>query len=259
MNSAKNPNNIFLVSGTLSGLGKDVFDKFGGVSWNRDIKKAEQKKLQKKGVDIIIHSAFNSGKNIDDSVLYKYLEDNILLTEKLTKIPHKKFIYISTVDVYPKDSKMHNEDEIINLNEVDGIYPLTKLMAEAMIKNLPDFLILRCSALLGKNSRKNSLMKIIEDKSPVLTLTSLSQFNYVLNETVLDFIKFALEKNLKGIYNLASSQNITLLSISKLLGKKVKYGEYYYNSGKIDNSKVVNIFPEFKKTSLEVVKNFVSN
>ncbi|QQG40408.1 MAG: NAD-dependent epimerase/dehydratase family protein [Candidatus Levyibacteriota bacterium] len=243
--------NSFLITGTSSGLGKYLYANLGGISLNRE-------KIQKNGAEIIIHCAFNSENNPKDSD--QYYNDNVLLTKRLTKIPHTKFIFVSSVDVYPKNSNRHTESEIIDMHNVESLYAKTKLLSEDLVKkNCPNFLILRCSALLGKDSRRNSLIKIIEEKKPTLTLSGDSISNYILHEDVLSFIKAASEKDLQGIYNLASSKNITLKQVTDLVKKKVTFGDYVYNVGNIDNSKTVSISKVFKKTSREIITEFVSH
>lgn len=246
-----------LVSGSSRGLGKYLFENSDGISWARSISDKAKRELKSKSVDIIIHCAFNSSSSVDSTSLYGYLSDNVLLTEELLNIPHKKFIFISSVDVYPKDKKNHRENEVIDINVVDGIYGVTKLMSEALvIKKSPNFLILRCTAMLGKYSRKNSLIKIIEGIKE-LTLSGKSTFNYVLHSDIFDFIEFAIKKDIRGIYNIASSKNIALLEVSDMLKKKNKFGSYIYNVGEIDNSKISSIFPAFRKTSKEVILRFI--
>lgn len=241
--------NKFLITGTSSGLGKYLHNNLGGISINRE-------KIQKNGAKIIIHCAFNSQRDPKD--IEQYFRDNVLLTEELTNMLHKKFIFISSVDVYPKNSNRHIEDEIIDINNADSLYAKTKLLSEEVVKkNCPNFLILRCSALLGKDSRKNSLIKIIQDDSPTLTLSPDSSFNYILHKDVLEFIKFAIEKDLQGIYNLVSYKNITLKQAADLVKKKVNFGGYIYSVGYIDNSKITSITPSFEKTSEEVIRQYL--
>lgn len=248
--NSKGKNN-YLITGTSNGLGKYLHDNLGGISFVRSDAKDER-------AEIIIHCAFNSEHNPKD--LDQYFKDNVFLTGKLTKISHGKFIFISSVDVYPKDSKKHLEDEIININEIDGLYGVTKLMSEHLVKNnCPNFLILRCTALIGKDSRKNSLIRVIEEDNLALTLSEKSVFNYILHSDVLKFIKLAIKKDLKGVYNLASSKNITLKEVTNLFKKRVKFGNYIYNVGNIDNDKASNFFPDFKKTSKEIISEFGSS
>lgn len=242
--------NNFLITGSSSGLGKYLHQNLGGASFNR-------KAIKDKEADIIIHCAFNRARDINSQNLYQYLADNVFLTKRLTKIPHKKFIYISSIDVYPQSNEKHFEGEVIDIDKVSNMYGFTKLASESLIRNLcPNFLILRCAALLGKDSNENSLIKISKEARPTLTLSSNSVFNYILHKDVLEFIKLAIGKDLQGIYNLASSKNIALTEVAAMLGKKVDFGNYVYNTGKIENSKITSIFPAFKKTSKEVILEF---
>lgn len=248
----------FLVTGTGSGLGKHLFEIFGGISITRQ-NSQEIEKIKEEGIDVIIHAAFNSSKDVNSSNFYSYLEDNIFLTRKLLKIPHKKFIFISSVDVYSKNGKKYNGEEVIDINQVEGIYALTKLISESLVKNQSaNYLILRCSSMLGKYSRKNIILKIIEENHPILTLSSQSQINCILHTNISDFIKIALQKDLQGIYNLASSENIAISQIAYLLKKEVQFGNYVYNVGNIDNTKASEILPAFKKTSQLVITDFLN-
>jgi len=243
--------NKLLITGSASGLGKYLHKQLGGTPYKRNaanIKKTE----------VIIHSAFNRVRDVTSENLYQYLSDNVFLTKKLTRIPHKKFIYISSVDVYPKNNTKHSENEIIDVNHISGVYALTKLMSESLVQHLcPNFLILRCSALLGRDARENSLIKMIKEENPTLTLSPDSVFNFILHKDVLEFIKIAVEKDLQGIYNIVSSKNIVVREITKSLRKKVTFGRYLYNVGNIDNTKASQLLPDFKKTSQEIVHEFM--
>lgn len=246
-----------LISGTNSGLGKYLQEHFQSISWNRDISNSLKAELQREGVDFIIHCAFNSSKDITSDNLYQYIQDNVLLTLELTKIQHKKFFYISTVDVYPKDSK-GLEDEVIQVDKVNGLYPLTKLISEGVVQNnSKNYLILRCSGLLGKYSRKNNLLKIIEDDNPTLSLSIESEQNFILHTDLIKFIERAMEQDLTGIINLVSSKNVKLKEVAKLVKKKVTFGNFTYQVGKINNSKAQKLLSIFKKTSKDVVEEFL--
>jgi dTDP-4-dehydrorhamnose reductase len=138
-------------------------------------------------------------------------------------------------------------------------YECTKILSEAMIgARCSNHLILRCTAFLGEGSRKNSLKKIIEDENPTITLTPDSEFNYVLYKDVLKFINTATEKDLQGIYNIASSENIELSKVAEMCKKQVQFGSYTYKVGKIDNTKAISVNPEFKKTSKQVIQKYIT-
>ena len=245
-------------TGISSGLGRYIYENLGGFALTRSTSSEELEKIKTKGVDVLIHCAFNPSQIITSDSLYGCLQDNILLTKELVSFAHKKFIFISSVDVYPKDSKLHSEGEIIDMDSVNGIYGITKLMSESIVKNhCKNYLILRGTAFLGKHSRKNSLISIAEDEKCVSPLSGDSRFNYVLHSDILDFIKFSIKRDLKGIYNLASLDNITLQEAAGVLRKEVKFGNYFYDVGNIDNSKILSIFPSFSKTSKQVIEEFI--
>lgn len=241
----------YLISGTSSGLGKYLLSQLGGITFNRKERGGAGR--------VIIHCAFN-GNEITSRNLFQYISDNIFLTKTLVSIPHQKFIYISTVDVYPKDGIRHAESEEINLDKVTTMYGVAKLMAESMVSNLsPNFLILRCSALLGRDSKVNSLVKIKNESRPTLTLSPDSIFNYILHRDVLAFIDAAIKKDLRGIFNLAASENISLSSVANLFKKSVTFGDYVYNAGIIDNTKAVKVVSSFKKSSAKTISEFISS
>lgn len=243
--------NNYLITGSSSGLGKYLHDQLGGSAFYRDGRNVKE-------AEVIIHCAFNRAREVNSKNLYQYLSDNVFLTKKLAKIPHKKFIYISSVDVYPKDNEKHSEDEVIDVNKISGIYAITKLMSESIIQNLcPNFLILRCTALLGRDARENSLITIIKEENPTLTLSAKSVFNFILHKDVLEFVRIATKKNLQGVYNVVSTENITLARVADLLKKKARFGSHLYQVGDISNRKISSVFPTFARTSEEIVKQFI--
>ena len=244
----------FLTSSTLSGLGRHIHQTFGGAAWNRQIEDAERKELKRQGADVIVHCAFNSSRAVDSNNLHAYVADNVALTQELVSVPHRKFVYLSSVDVYPKELSNCSEGDAIDIDAVDSIYGVVKLMSESIVKeNCPDYLILRCVTLLGRYSRKNSLSRIFEDDPHKLSLASNSQFNYVLHSDVSDLIRLAVDRGIGGVFNVASSQNIDLASVAAMLGKQVEYGAYRYDVGRIDNSKIASISPVFNKSSRDSI------
>ena len=216
------------------------------------------KLLQKRGVDVIIHCAANAAKQIDGQSITGYLEDNVFLTQRLLSIPHRQFIYLSSVDIYPKNKARHEESEIIHINEVSNFYAFSKFVSESLVcRNAQSYVILRATSLLGPYARLNNLIKVAQQRKPVLTLSRDSVINCVAYHDVVNFIKLAIRKNLRGVYNMASARNISMAEIVKRLGKKVKFGSYRYCIGSIGNRKISRVMPEFRKTSWEVIRAFI--
>ncbi|MBM3233336.1 NAD-dependent epimerase/dehydratase family protein [Candidatus Pacearchaeota archaeon] len=246
-----------IVTGSKSGLGRYLAEKLNVIGISRETSDAEWQQLRERGVATIIHCAFNSKKPSSSEEVAAYVQDNLLLTQHLLEIPHEKFIFISTIDVYPTDGKIHDEAENISADALACIYPLTKFLSEALVRKLsPQALILRCSALLGPYSRKNSLLKIIEDTFPTLTLSPDAEFNYVLHSDLLKIVTQALSQNIVGVYNVVATRNIALKEVAELLGKNVTFGQYRYATGNIAHAKLLNMFPFMNKSSKEVILEF---
>jgi len=245
-----------LVTGARSGFGKYLQESFNAFILTRQTNLDYVFQLaEKKPFAAIIHAAFNAKLNIDSNNLYACYQDNIELTQKLLQIPHKKFIFISSIDVYEKNNLPHTEDEVIKINS-QNIYGISKLFAESMVqKHATQFLILRCSALLGKYSRPNSIIKMVQQKNVNLTLHEESEFNYILYEDVLKFISCAISHdNIGGIYNLTAAENITLQAVKNYFHMQTVFGDYRYAAGKVINNRAAALVNNFNKTSIENIK-----
>ncbi|HTL48853.1 MAG TPA: NAD(P)-dependent oxidoreductase [Verrucomicrobiae bacterium] len=254
------PKTRYLLTGVSSGLGRYLHERLGGEGLTRENAPEVLESARAKGCDVVVHAAFSAPKTGPSSMLAACLEDNIGLTQKLAEVPHRKMIYISSIDVYPKTPGPHSEDEDIHFRDIAGFYGIMKLTCEALVQQkCPNHLILRCSAFLGRYSRKANLKVIAEDPKPELKLQAGSRFNYILHEDVAAFIEYAVEHDLRGIYNVASSGAVTLSEIAEWVKKKPVYGDYLYDSGDISNRKIAAVFPALKKTSRQVAEHFLAS
>jgi len=250
----------FLTTGTRSGFGRYCHDRFGGNPWTRDTSDADRERIRKTGVDVIIHCAFNSARNVTSADLYEYVADNVLLTEALTSIPHRKFVLMSTVDVYPKRGMQDSEAERIPVDDVGGIYGVTKLISEAIVAaDSENHLILRCTALLGRHSRPNGLIRMLRNPGVALTLSAESRFNYVHYADVGQYIEQACVEDLRGIVNVASTGNVSLGDAARIVAARPKFGAYTYDVGAIDNVRIRAQSSAFANTSRQVVEEFTDD
>lgn len=247
-----------LVTGASSGFGRYLLEALNGIPFKRgdDLGALARDSGY---FDAIIHCAVNTRSVTDGEALFEYLDDNVLLTERLTNLPHHRFVYISTVDVYPANTDTCREDQEIDLGQVHGAYAITKLLSEAIVRARANgWLILRPTAMLGQHIRKNSLVRMLEYGSCELTLSGDSEFNYVLHEDVAAFVTHCLRNGRGGIFNVASAGNIRLRDLARdfALGL-VRFGSHVYKTGNIDQSKVSAEYPAFTKTSRQVVEQFI--
>lgn len=249
-----------LVTGAGSGFGEHCCEFFNGIPYTRTTSLTQiMAQAHQKPFHAIVHAAFNAKSNIPSEQLYAYLNDTILLTKQLLTIPHKKFIFISTVDVYPKNGTVHHEDDSFNMSDIKDLYAISKLMSESIVKSeSKDYLILRPTAMLGVNAKPNSLMKILRNDKSRLTLAGKSVFNYIRHSDLSAFILAAIEQNLTGTYNTVSASNISLQDAAKHFGYSPQFGDYYYHTDQINNQKAANILKDFNNTSLENIKLFLA-
>jgi nucleoside-diphosphate-sugar epimerase len=235
--------NRVLVTGAGSGLGKYIASQINCVALTRDNCQEILAKYKTRPFDLIIHCAFNSSKYTND--YYGLVEDNIFLTRSVSLIPHHKFVFLSSVDVY---------------RDVESLYKTTKLMAESIVQKLTRRpLVLRCGAILGEAMRKNSLRKIIEDEKPELSLSGDSTFNYILQKDILSFIETAYRNKYSGVIDFVSSGNINLSQVADLLGKEVKFGNYIYKTPNLPNQELVEVFPTAALSSENNIQRYLGN
>lgn len=245
-----------LVTGASSGLGKFLCEQLPALAYSRNNPQASLKEIEQP-FDAIIHSAFNVNRDINSKNFSQYINDNLNLTQQLLSIPHKKFIFISTADVYPRDTTIWKEEDEFSIEKVQGLYGLTKLIAETLVKNATkNYLILRPTALLGLYSRPNSLIKMLRGETNQLTLSADSTFNYILHQDVVEFIRIALNQDLYGTYNLSATGEMMLGEVAKQLNHEIKFGSYTYNVANICNQKATKISDVFSQSSLNNVKRF---
>jgi nucleoside-diphosphate-sugar epimerase len=250
----------YLITGIKSGIGRYLYEKLGGVGLSRENQEELlNKDLKNHKFDVIIHCAFNSSKEISKRNLYQYYSDNVELTRKTLEIPHNKFIFFSSVDLYNKNDEISLETDEINLQNKD-VYALTKSISEVLIEQKSkSYLILRPTTMLGSYSRYSTIQKLIKEENPIIMLRENSIYNFILYEDVLSFIKESTKKNLEGIFNLASNDNISLKEVVSILKKQINYGEILYKVGNISNRKINGITNIFNKTSLESFNSFLKN
>ena len=242
-----------IITGVNSGIGKYLHSMIPSIGVTRS-----NPLVENVAVDVIIHCAFNSSKDMTTHNLSSYMDDNIFLTNTLLKVKHKLFIFFSTVDVYHNKKKDSLESDVINLNSMSSFYATTKLMSEELVKKKSKkYIILRPTSMVGVDSRLNSFLRIVYNNNPRICINKRSIMNFVLYEDIYRFIRMAINDNVVGIYNIASSENILISEVAEYLSKKVSYGKYNYNVGFINNNKITKECNLFDKSSRGVMKIFL--
>lgn len=248
----------YLITGCASGLGHTIHMQLGGVGLRREMSLDDPLIAEQGPFDAIVHCAFNSAKHITQESAFAYFDDNVLLTKRLTAIPHKKFIYISTLDIYPRLGRPIQEDDPLDLSGLTGLYAASKLFSEACVRELTkNHLILRPSALLGTHMRANTTYRCLCEPHTQVFLSADSRYNYVLNTDIAEFVANGIKEDLCGVFNLASTGTVRLGDVAEALELDVRFGDHVYDIGPIDNRRAADVDHRFARESWQTLNLFV--
>lgn len=228
--------NNYLISGVKSGLGKYLYDNLpNSIGFCRE----SFNLVKREDFHSIIHCAFNKENDISD--YYKYLEDNIFLTQELLNLPNKKFVYISTIDV---------------LQSSPTTYALFKRFAESIVKKDPNALILRCSMMLGPTMKPNHITKI-KNNEPKIGLSSNSTFNYILMENLFEFFNSKDYLQYSGIVNFIANDSIELSKVKNYFNSTTDLGDYTYKTLDLDSPNHIHTLNnKYNNSSLKNLKKY---
>jgi nucleoside-diphosphate-sugar epimerase len=221
----------FLITGINSGLGKYLYQNLSNtLGLNRDNLSNFKSTMN---YDTIIHCAFNKENQITD--YKKYLEDNIILTQRLKKLNYKKFVYISTVDVYGENPTM---------------YAHFKRFSETLL-NQKD-LILRCPMMLGNTMKPNHVTKL-KDNVQSIGLSGESMFNYILMDDLVNFFSKDYKKH-DGVIDFVSNGLVKLDDVKTYFNSVTKLGNYTYLNKIEYSNPIFKLDSEYNKSSFEKLK-----
>ena len=243
-----------ILTGYQSGLGKFLsknFDDPYNLGYHNDFSELKHADTSD---SVLIHCGFSRIVPKENISLTSY-KKNVISTQRLLQYRFKKVIYISTVDVYPKNSDECKEDEQLTNESAPGIYAYQKLIAEEITKASSDsYLILRLPMLVGIDVRTNSIQRLINGTK--ISLSGTSTVNVVTHALVLKFIQQAIRAKATGVFNLTAKTNATLSDLKIALKSKSNFGDFDYKTPNLNNSKAQKILPELANSSESIVKAF---
>lgn len=258
LSSAARPTRNILVTGARSGLGNAVHRALGGTAFVRGMAVDDPAVREAAPFDAIIHCAVNAAKYVSMQTAYDYMDDNFLLTQRLVGIPHRKFIFVSTLAVYPSTGRAIREDEDVDLMPLSGPYAFTKLFSDLYVqKCAKDPLILRTTTLLGSAIRPNTVLRALTQRDCQLFLAPDARYNFVMHDEIVEFIAQAMDTGISGAFNLGSEGLVLLSSIVDQLGLSVRYGEYHYDIGPVDSRKAGALHPAFARPSWQTLNRYI--
>jgi len=174
-----------------------------------------------KECDVLIYANGNALKyKANAEPYFDFIASTSSIAEYVHKIKYKKFVLLSTIDVYNKTNleKFSSEDIKINPKEL-SVYGYHKWLGENYVKRFcKEFLIFRLSGLVGIGLKKNPVYDFINKGKKVMTSPN-SEMNFINTNKVADAVFEILKKNISNeVFNLASSKNIQIKDIKKIVG-----------------------------------------
>ena len=155
----------------------------------------------------------------------------------LKKCNFDSFLYLSSTRVY-LDSISTNETEqlLVNPNNLDNLYNISKLMGESLCfaSEAQNVRIARLSNVVGNNKDHNDfLSSIIHDavynKKIILHTVPDSEKDFVCIEDVVRCLQMITLNGTKKIYNIASGKNTKIIEITNklncIVNCKINFGK----------------------------------
>lgn len=199
-----------------------------------------------KPCDILIYANGNAMKwRANNDPLFDFHASVGSLATYLHGIKFKRFVFLSTVDVYSKkeSSRYTAEDSIIDEADLDT-YGYHKLIAEKYVKKFvkDKFLILRLPGIVGPGLTKNPVFDYIHQHKKVM-VSKKSKLCFIHTDQIADILFQLLQHQKYDIYNVASSNSIQIQDIESIVGFKSAYTEeaalsiqnYQINTDKLKN------------------------
>jgi dTDP-4-dehydrorhamnose reductase len=250
---------IFLIGGK-GFVGKAIFDYLNKDYNIKLVTRQNFNKFLNKKCDILINANGNSKKYLAEKNYLKDFELNVLSTIKIIeKIHFKKYIHLSTVDVY------HNLSSKIKTQENSKIdfyknsnYGFNKYISELIVmRRVKKWNILRLSGMVGNNLSKNPVYDLLNNKKLFVNIDS--KFHFMETTDVAHIVKIIIRKfKNKRILNLASPDNISLKTIARMCNYKWTNNFFkkkkYYN---INTKKLLKVY-KVKKSKI-AIKNYLDN
>ncbi len=219
-----------------------------------------------KSCDIFINAGGNSAKRLAAQNPQADFQKNVLDTfATLQDFLCKKYVYLSTIDVYRDVSDQKKSEEsmagfLVNSENKSVLsnYGFHKLLAEQLVKQYAsNFLILRLGGMVGPNLKKNAVFDILHNQ---LFVNPLSEYQYI---HTFDVARIILElskteaKVVNETINLCGDGTVSPAEIADHLTvpiqenwKKNKQEKYEININKLKS--FIDV-PKTKKTVFDFV------
>jgi dTDP-4-dehydrorhamnose reductase len=181
--------------------------------------------------DIVIHTAAISKTDECENNKEKCYAANVISTKNLISTYRcSKFIYFSTYAVY--NTNDGNCEETAPISPTN-YYIDTKLQGERLVRESPGATIFRPSVIFGfttfERTSKNYFMQLLESvsKKKVMRSPVDQYFNPVYVDVVAEITRKVIEKEVHGIFNIGSNENMSKYQFNKKILQKFNFSEQF--------------------------------
>lgn len=209
--------------------------------------------------DLLINANGNSKKFLArENPLLEFDASVRTVRQSLIDFQSKKYVFLSSCDVYPDCTNPDSTKEDISINIAEqSPYGFHKYLAEQCVKHChKNWLIFRMGGFVGIGMKKNPIFDILQGEK--MWLDPQSKLQYINTDTAANIVMKIVEKGYhQEIFNLCGNGLIKLQEIIDLTNSKVKVNPdspkvcYEVSINKL--KQIVNI-PYSRETVLNFVK-----
>jgi nucleoside-diphosphate-sugar epimerase len=213
-------------------LGGNGFVGSGFVSYLRAqgmsvtvIDRANYNQLIGTEIEILINANGNSKKFLaKDEPKAEFLASVTTVRNSLVDFKFKKYVFLSTSDVYPDCSKLDLtcEESVLNVAE-QSPYGFHKHLAELCVQHCAkNWLIVRQGGFVGHGMKKNAVFDVLNGEK--IWVHPDSRFQFINTEESARLVIELVQQNISNqIFNLTSTGTISVSEIMKLAGRIVPH------------------------------------
>lgn len=175
--------------------------------------------------DVFINANGNSKKFLaKDDPKAEFQASVASVRNSLVDFKFKKYVFLSTSDVYPDCSKpdLTCEETVLNVAE-QSPYGFHKHLAELCVQHgAKTWLIVRQGGFVGHGMKKNAVFDVLNGDK--LWVHPDSRFQFINTEDSARFVMELVQQNISNqVFNLTATGTISVSEIMKLAGRSVPH------------------------------------
>lgn len=208
-------------------LGADLVEYLSPYFSVASINKKNYHRFVNKSFNVLINANGNSKRFwANENILEDFNISTVSTYKSVFEFQFDKYIYISSSDVYEdhRSEKHTKEDQDIESTKLTP-YGFHKYLSELVVKNYTkNFIILRCSMILGKKLKKGPIYDILNGNP--LYISETSRLQMISTKEIANAIKFLIDgKITEEIFNVGGRGAVHFDRIQEYFPFPVKFSK----------------------------------